>query len=194
MIDINLVPPEFKKKKKSVLSIPGLNLPPEIVIGLGGGLLILLIGTHILLLTINILKLAQHRGIEDQWKSLAASKQRVDEVVKQLRQLQSREKAIEGIAGNGGLLWSQKLNILSDSLPRNVWFSKMTLSEDVFFIEGSAVYRPNAKDSGIYALISSLKKDKNFAGHFTEIKLGPIQKRLIGKVEVEDFSITAKLK
>ena len=194
MIEINLIPPEFKKKKKDLLAIPGLNLPPEVVIGVGGVLLILLIGAHILLLSTNLAKLALHEGIENEWKGLTATKQQVDDVIKKLRQLQSTEKALEGIAGPGGLFRSEELNILSDSLPRNVWLGKVTLTRDILFVEGSALYRPAAKSDGIYALISNLKKNKNFAGHFTEIKLGPIQKRLIIKVEVEDFSITAKLK
>ena len=61
MIEINLLPPELRKKKKRLLP-GGVNIPLEVIIGSAGGLIILLIFVHVALLGINIIKLNTHKS------------------------------------------------------------------------------------------------------------------------------------
>ena len=120
-------------------------------------------------------------------------KENVDAVISEMRIFQGKYRAIENIAENGNLSWAQKLNILSDSLPRGVWLKKVALEDDMFFIEGSAVSKAGTEIISIHHLTSNLKKNDHFTQHFTDIELGSIQRRKINNVEIADFIITMKL-
>ena len=128
MININLVPPHLKKKTKSKL-LGKVNIPLEVIIGSGGGLLVLLGIVHVLLLFVNIGKLAQHKSLQGQWEMMRPGKENVDSVVNEMRVFQGKYKAIEEIAGKSDLSWAQKLNVLSDSLPRGIWLKKIALND-----------------------------------------------------------------
>ncbi len=194
MIEINLVPPQFKKKRKSHLPWKGFDIPLEAVIGLGGGLIILLIAAHVLLLALNIHHLAQHKGLQGQWESLASSKHNVDAVLNELRTLQGKQKSAAGITPKGKILWSQKLNILSDHLPRGVWLKRVALEENALLIEGSAISEQGEEMINVHKFISQLQKQDAFLEHFADIELSSIQRRKIKQVDVADFIITARLK
>ncbi len=193
MININLIPPHLKKKEKAKL-LGKVNIPLEIIIGCGGGLLVLLGVIHVLLLFINIGKLAQHKSLQKQWETMRPGKENVDSVVNQMRQFQAKNKAIEAISGETSLSWAQKLNILSDSLPRGIWLKKIALTDDMLFIEGSAISKETTEIISINRFTSNLKVDKSFMEHFSDIELGSIQRRKIKSVEIADFVITMKVK
>ncbi len=193
MININLVPPHLRKKPKGKL-LGKVNIPLEVIIGCGGGLLVLLGVIHVLLLFVNIGKLAQHKGLKNQWETMRPGKENVDSVVNEMRVFQGKYKAIEEISGKVSLSWAQKLNVLSDSLSRGVWLKKIALNDEMFFIEGSAISKETTEIISIHRLTSSLKANKKFSEHFTDLELGSIQRRKIKTVEIADFVITMKVK
>ncbi len=193
MININLIPPHLRKKPKSKL-IGKMNIPLEIIIGSGGGLLVLLGVIHVLLLFINIGKLAQHKSLQSQWEAMRPGKENVDSVVNEMRIFQGKYNVIEEIAGKATLSWAQKLNILSDSLPRGIWLKKISLDDGMLFIEGSAIPKETTEIISIHRLTSNLKADPKFSEHFTDLELGSIQRRKIKTVEIADFVITMKVK
>ena len=194
MIDINLVPSHLRKKKKGRFFLGKINIPFEIIIGCGGGLLVLLGVIHILLLYVNIRKLAQHKVLQKKWEAIRPEKEAVDAVVSEMRSAQSKCQAIEGIAGKSDLSWAQKLNILSDSLSRGVWLKKVALDDGVLFVEGSAISKETTEIISIHHLTSKLKANNDFSRHFTDLELGSIQRRKINNVEIVDFIITMKVK
>lgn len=193
MININLIPPHLRKKEKNRL-LGKVNIPLDVIIGCGGGLLVLLGIVHVLLLFVNIGKLAQHKALQKQWETMRPGKENVDSVVNEMRVFQNKYKAIEEITGKSGLSWARKLNILSDSLPRGVWLKKIALNEKMLFIEGSAISKETTEIISIHHLTSNLKEDGNFMKHFTDLELGSIQRRKIKNVEIADFVITTKVK
>ena len=193
MLNINLIPPHLRKKEKSRL-LGKVNIPLEIIIGCGGGLLVLLGVIHVLLLFINIGKLAQHKSLQKQWETMKPGKENVDSVVNQMRVFQGKYKAIEDITGKSGLSWAQKVNVLSDNLPRGVWLKKIALNEKMLFIEGSAIAKETSEIIAIHHLTSNLKEDEGFMEYFTDLELGSIQRRKIKNVEIADFVITMKVK
>jgi len=97
MININLIPPHLRKKEKSKL-LGKVNIPLEIIIGCGGGLLVLLGVIHVLLLFVNIAKLTQHKSLQSQWETLSPGKENVDSVVNEMRAFQGKYKALEEFA------------------------------------------------------------------------------------------------
>ena len=193
MININLIPPHLKKKAKSKL-LGKVNIPLEVIIGCGGGLLVLLGVVHVLLLFVNIGKLAQHKTLQKQWETMRPGKENVDSVVNEMRVFQGKYKAIEDITGKSDLLWARKLNTLSDSLPRGVWLKKIVLDEKMLFIEGSAISKETTEIMSIHRLTSNLKEDDDFLEHFVDLEMGSMQRRKIKNVEIADFVITMKVK
>lgn len=193
MININLIPPHLKKKEKNKL-LGKVNIPLEFIIGCGGGLLVLLGIIHVLLLFANIGKLAQHKTLQKQWETMRPGKENVDSVVSEMRIFQGKYQAIEGITGKSGLSLAQKMNILSNSLPRGVWLKKIALNEKMLFVEGSAISKETTEIITIHRLTSSLKEDDHFLEYFTNLELGSIQRRKIKNVEIADFVITMKVK
>ncbi len=193
MININLVPPHLRKKQKGKL-LGKVNIPLEVIIGSGGGLLVLLGVIHVLLLFVNIGKLAQHKSLQGQWEAMRPGKENVDSVVNEMRAFEGKYKAIEEIAGKSHLSWSQKLNILSDSLSRGVWLKKISLNDEMLFIEGSAIPKEATEIISIHRLTSGLKANEAFSKHFSDLELGSIQRRKIKTVEIADFVITMKVK
>jgi Tfp pilus assembly protein PilN len=193
MIDINLVPPHLRKKRKGQF-LGKFNLPFEFVIGCCGGLLILLAAVHVLLLMLNVRRLARHKEFQRQWERMRPDKENLDSVIGEMRALQAKYKAIEDIAGKNKLSWSRELNILSDSLPRGVWLKKIAFNDKMLFIEGSAIAKETTEIVSVNRLTSSLSASAEFLEYFTDFELGSIQRRKIKNVEIADFVITMKLK
>jgi len=193
MININLVPPHLRKQQKSRV-LGAINIPLEIIIGCGGGLLFLLGMIHIVLLLINVGKLAHYKSLQHQWDSMRSDKENVDSVVSKMRTFQGKYTALEDIAKKGELSWSQKLNILSDFIPRGMWFRRIALNNEMLFIEGSMVSQGVSEISSVSRLISKLKGSDDFMRDFTELDIGSIQRRRIKNIEIADFVVTMKLK
>ncbi len=193
MIDINLVPPHLRKQQKSRI-LGAINIPLEIIIGCGGGLLFLLGMIHIVLLLVNVGKLARYKSLQNQWELMRSDKENVDSVVSKMRTFQGKYTALENIAKKAELSWAQKLNLLSEFLPRGMWFKKIALNDEMLFIEGSVLSQNANEIASVNHLISKLKGSDEFMRDFTELELGSIQKRKIKNVEVADFVITMKLK
>jgi len=193
MIDINLVPPHLRKQQKSRV-LGAINIPLEIIIGCGGGLLFLLGIIHIVLLLVNVGKLAQYKSLQHQWDSMRSDKENVDSVVSKIKIFQGKYTALEDIAKKAKLSWSQKLNLLSDFIPRGMWFRKIALNSDMLFIEGSMVSQGGSEISSVSRLISKLKSSDDFIGDFTDLEIGSIQRRRIKNIDIADFVVTMKLK
>jgi Tfp pilus assembly protein PilN len=194
MIEINLTPLALRKKKKSQVLLKGLNIPWEAVIGLGGGLVVFLILIHTILLCVNIQQIARHKGLEKKWDALLPSKENVDGVVNELRVLQGKQKAAEGVLFEDKVRWSQTLNALSESLPPGVWIKRISLEEGLFSVEGSAVATEVEGMINVHKFTARLKKEKKFLDDFTDLELGSIQRRKIKHTDLADFVITMRLK
>ncbi|HBG61051.1 MAG: hypothetical protein A2Y03_11315 [Omnitrophica WOR_2 bacterium GWF2_38_59] len=193
IIDINLVPMRLRKKKKKDFFVGGFKLPLEVVIGLGGGLIILLFVVHVVLLAINVSKLAKHNTLKASWEGIVPDKEKVDVIISELRMLQNKQSAIKKLTEEEKVIWSQKLNILSDNLPKGVWLRRIAFNEDAFFVEGSAISRQNKEMIGVHKFTANLKQDAEFLTDLTDLELGSIQMRKINKVDVADFLITSRV-
>jgi len=194
MIEINLAPYSLRKNKKGKLSLKEFNIPLEIVIGLGGGLIVLLVLAHVFLLVINIRNVAQHKEFKEEMEAVSPGKQRVEKVINELRALQSTQKAVEDILPERKISWAQKLNILSDSIPRGVWLKRVNLEGDVLLIEGSAISTDNEAMINVHQFTSTLKSQREFLEHFNDLELGSIQRRKIRQMDIADFMITVRIK
>lgn len=194
MIEINLIPYSLRKNKKGKLSLKEFNIPLEVVIGLGGGLIVLLILAHVFLLVVNIRSVARHKEFKKNMEAVSPEKQQVEKVINELRALQGTQKAVEGILPGRKIYWAQKLNVLSDSIPRGVWLKRVNLEGDVLLIEGSAISTDNEAMINVHQFTSTLKSQREFLEHFNDLELGSIQRRKIKQMDIADFMITVRLK
>ena len=194
MIDINLTPKNFKRKKKRNLLPGGFQIPKEVIVGSVGGLIVLLVLLHVTLQFFVFRKIFQHKNLKVQWEELSSPKANVDAVVKELRMLQNKIKSIEDITSENHMSWSRKLNIISDVLPRGVWLRKVALSDEVLFIDGSAVSQRNNELINIHDFANSLKKQEIFMKNFKDLEMGSIQSRKIQQTDLADFLIKVKIK
>ncbi len=196
MININLVPQHLRKKSKAnFLQSPSLVIPREAFIGLVGGLVAVLICTHVVLQVIIFMKFFQHAQQKKEWGTILPEKKQVDVVLNELRSIQSKIRAVEQVTTGERLFWAQKLNDISDSLPKGIWLTKMSLVEKVLLIDGSVVSRDKGEIIRVGQFVAELKKHKGFMRGVQnkQVEVGSIQKRKIHDVEVADFLLTVKL-
>ena len=157
MIEINLIPPDLRKKKKGMLG--GLQIPLEVIVGSAGGLFVLLIFFHISLLVVNITKLKTHKTLEAKWEQILPQKENVDGIINNMRSLQSQHSAILGAVQLSDVVWAEKLNLISDNIPRGVWLSKVALNNYIFYLDGSAIARGSNEMINVHSFTSNLKSD-----------------------------------
>ncbi len=194
MIDINLVPEALRKKRRGQGLSDTLNLPMENVIGTIGGLLVLLLAIHICLQGFIFVQFFRHAGLKNIQERLVSDKGNTDRIVTELRTLQAKLKSVENLTTAKRINWSQKLNIISDSLPREIWLSKISLEDKSLLIEGSAVSKNADEMISVGDFFSRLKEQKMFMNDFFSLERGVTQRRKIQATELADFSITAKQK
>ena len=195
MIEINLVPGHLRRKRKSkAKTAERLHIPREKLIGLGGGFIVILIVADILLQVFILVKYMHFKNLKSQWEEIRPEKENTDRVITELRVLENKQRSTSKIAMGKNILWAEKLNQISDSVPRGVWFRKVSLVNDALIIEGSAVSNQKDEMINVHEFTSNLKNNRNFLNEFSGIDLGSIQRRNIKKLDIADFTITAKIK
>ncbi len=195
MIDINLAPPNLRRKQKRRILPKGFYVPPEVIIGGGGGLLLFLIVVHIFVIFKHISLKDRYMQVKKEWKTLLPAKREVDKIIIEIRKLQSIKQDVDKLIDADKILWSRKLNIISDSLPRGVWLRHIAFEDrKTFIIEGSAISRQQNQIAAIHEFTHNLRQQKAFLKHFQEMDIDSITRRKINNTEVVDFSIVASLK
>jgi len=195
MIEINLVPEQLRKTRKSKTKFgSGFSLPKEAVVGLIGGGIILLLLVHALLQFFITVQFVQHKQLKGESESLAGEKAGVEVVLKDLKALQTKFKSVEKIAGTESVSWSQKLSEISLNSPRGVWLNRITLDGKVLLIQGSAVSKNKAEMINVHNFTSNLKNSEVFMASFRDLELGLIKSREINVTPIADFTIRADLK
>ena len=192
MIEINLVPPELRKKKKSGM-FGGLQIPMEVVIGSAGGLIMLLFIVHLSLLVINISRMNTHKSLKTQWEQMLPQKEIVDGVMNNMRQLQTKYNDITNTLEGSDILWAKKLNMVSENIPRGVWLSQVAFNDNIFYLDGSAISRGSNEMISVHNFTSSLKRSEDFMTDFSDLELGSINTRTVDKTDIADFLITLKI-
>ena len=196
MIEINLVPQQLRKRRKKDHGLlpQGLNIPKEVMIGLVGGFFSILIIISVLFQVTIFLRLAYLKSLRKQWQEVLPTKTNVDRVTNQLRTLQGKVKSIESIVGVDKISWAQKLNDISEVLPRGVWLTRIVATKQRLVIEGSAIGKGKDEMINVHNFASNLKGQEQFMKNLNDLEVGSIQRRSIKMVEIADFSITAKVK
>ena len=195
MIDINLVPEQLRKRRKNELLSGGIfNIPKEVMVGVGGGIIVLLLAVDVLFFMAKIVRFVQYQHAKGQWEAILPDKSNTDAIKKELQDLQKEVKSMKDIMEGHNAIWSQKLNVISSGLPKGIWLRKLTLNDKQLFIEGTTVSKEQNGMINVGDFVSNLKKDDEFMMNFDSIEVDNIQRRKNETLEVADFTILARLK
>ena len=213
MITLNLLPPEYRKKKGtfSLERLPGVDkisfqfvnkLPLKQIYLYGGGGLLAIYTLIFLSILFNDYTL---KGLKKEWGDVAPEREKIDKLSKEYAELDATEKAREKLRGH--FRWSQKLQELNDSVVRGVWLRELFLGERsletpaatkpgspskkerTLILLGSAASPKGDETALVGRFIRSLKENKNFISDFSEVELESIKRREIQSYEVMDFKI-----
>ncbi len=192
MIEINLIPEALRKgQKTSSLTI---NIPRDVLLGVGSALLLLIVTVHLVLGVIWLNGIGQLSSWNKQWQQVQPDKTILDSMTKESGDLKKKINAIQSITTQKSALWAPKFNAISDALPRGVWLKRMTLDKIGLTIEGSVVSRSRNEINNVGWFLSALKKNKEFMKDFASLEENSIQGSKANAIEVTDFSVMAKLK
>jgi len=145
MIEINLLPEEIRKKKKA-FKMPKISvgfLP--IVIGIAA----LLILGHATVIVLTMLSDAAYKKMEIKWMDVGPVKLEVEKIRAENLDVRKKVDAIEDLMSKK-VLWSRKLNQLSDIVIPGVWYTRLSIRHKVVSIESDAAAGalPNTKMLG----------------------------------------------
>jgi len=195
MIEINLVPVQLRKRRKSVSS--GKATSP-----LRKQTWILAVGTFVAVVLLVVMSLqalifrllVRQNNYQKEISKLMTKKNEVDKIIDQIKQTKTMLTSLQKIVGEKEVVWSQKFNELSDALPRGLWLNRLTLQGDVLLINGSAVAINQGDMVNVHNFTSSLKTSPAFGQDFRTVEIDLIKSRDISGTTIADFTIRAEFK
>ena len=194
MIDINLIPAALRKNAKGDANSLQINIPQEIIIGVGVGLIFLIVAIHVILGGIWLVNSGRLSGYTANWQKVMPDKTVLDSLHKDSIDIGNKIRVIEGMTTKGSVLWAPKFNAISDSLPGGVWIKRMTLDKVGLTMEGSVVSKSQNEINNVGTFLSALKQKNDFMKDFSSLEVNSIQGGRNNAVEVTDFSVVAKIK
>jgi len=197
MIEINLVPAALRKNEaRGVGVLASINLPQEVVLGFGGIVVGVLVLVHLILLMMWFTKSFQYFSYKSSWQAMASTRKIIDSTNEELKDFKGKISTITDITSKNAILWSRDLNILSDAVPKGIWFRRILWDSRVLIIEGSVFSKAHDEIAMVEDFVSNLKKEESFVKNFSLIEVNSVNLSLKSKstTEVADFKITAKTK
>ena len=216
MIEINLLPPEIKKRKRKI-ELPDISFLP-IVAGLLGVIIII----HLLFGMTLALKAKSLKRLERKWETVLPDKQGADKMKSELTAMRGKIDAIDNLIKNRRS-WARRLNDISDSMISGVWLNKLWLENRIIIQEpvvkgdtggkvkgtkaepknivimslhlnGSAIAAGGEETAIIGKFIRGLKDNENFFSDFKDIESASIQRTKIKEEEIMDFELICYFK
>jgi len=189
MIEINLLPSERRKKT--------LELPKFPLLPVGMGILGILVTVNFTLGLMVGRRNAQIKRLTEEWELNLPSKQQADAISSTINELRTKKEVMDSLIGRR-FLWSKKLNLLSDLIPRGIWLTRLSLDEkgDLRFLTlwGLAMpFKGQEMVASVTKFMDALKEDKEFFEGFEAIELGPIKRKKVEKIEVMKFTLVCQL-
>jgi hypothetical protein len=194
MIDINLIPPALRKNGKGNANSVTINIPQEIILGVGSGLILLLVVLHLFLGAVWLSGMGRLSSEKANWQKVLPDKITLDSINKESGDLKKKINMISDMTTKKSVLWAPKFNAISDSLPKGLWLRKMILDKAGLTMEGSVVSRNQNEINNVGLFLSSLKQKDDFMKDFSSLEVNSIQRGRNNAVEVTDFTVMAKLK
>ncbi|MBM3251996.1 MAG: PilN domain-containing protein [Candidatus Omnitrophica bacterium] len=190
MIEINLLPPQLRKKEP----VFKLAIPRETLYLVGGAILAILIFIHIILIGALTVRSIRYSNLNRIWQGLLPDKEKIDALNKEQKKISERTNSIAKLTKKGRVSWAKKLNMISDVVPQGVWLRRIEFTGTELIIEGSSVSLKGEEVILVNRFSSALKNNKDFYSDFKDMELDSIKQRQIKNMEVADFILVTKLK
>lgn len=190
MIEVNLLPPELRKKGSKV-KIP---IPKESLYLVGGGVIFFLLLIHLILMGALATKNVKYMRLNLEWQNMLPNKKRIDTLKEDQKAIADKIRSIDKLTKKGRISWAKKLNIVSDVLPQGVWIRRINFSGSELMIEGSSVSLRGEEVILVNKFASALKNNVDFGLDFQDLEVNSIKRRQIKNIEVADFILIALLK
>lgn len=208
MIEINLLPQHLRKRKKRVkVELPKLKFLPFALAALA-----FVAAIQLFLFGSIVVKKRQNIKLAQTWKELLPSKNEIDKIKQEHKDLKVKEYTI-GEFVRKKMLWAKKLNDLSDSVAPGIWLTDVSIKEEiiqeppppvprgtkvkkyrkrVLNITGRAVSAVGGEAASIGEFVKSLKENEGFFEHFSSVELSSsktvrIRTKAMKYVEVMEF-------
>jgi hypothetical protein len=194
MIELNLLPKEFRKKKKKQIEIPELPYLP-----IAGGVLALLVVVHIVL----ILLVGNNRRLADKltgkWEDMRPQREKTQKIAREINALEKRVAAVRKIA-RPDMDWSRLLSGMNEAVIPRIWLSEFNVSTDgrsqgkgdpqTLMLSGFAVGSSEIAMSTVGRFMESLKSNEDFFRYFRDIELQHIKNTDIAGQEAMMFKFS----
>ncbi len=199
MIEINLVPENLRKTRRGAAQtkkplVEGqAGLPQQAIVTILSIFTAFLIGLLIAGQVYIASQISKRNILKQEHALVEQGRKNVEKIIKEMGELKERVKILEKVVGVKTIVWAEKLNEVSDHLPRGVWLTKVALEAKFLVIEGSAVSKTKTEIADIHALTGKLKTSKIFMANLKDLELDMIKTRAVENTSVADFKIKAQL-
>ncbi len=187
MIEINLLPDKYKKREIQLPDLGELKTVPIII-----GIVSFLVALYLILTIISTVKSNTLNRLENEWQSISIQQQEAAKLKGEKEKLEQKSDLINSLIAER-LLWSKKLNQLSDLMIDGIWLEKLSLGKrkdkDVLILEGDVFSRKKEETALIGEFMQKLRQDKNFFSDFEDVELESIKRRCLGETEVMQFNL-----
>ena len=190
MIEVNLLPPELRKRESRV-TIP---IPRESLYLVGGSVIIFLLLIHLILMGALATKKVKYLSLNMEWQKILPDKKKIDTLKEDQKTIIDKIRSIDKLTKKGRISWAKKLNILSDVVPQGVWLRRINFSGSELMIEGSSVSIKGEEVILVNKFASAIKNNVDFSSDFQDLEVSSIKRRQIKNIEVADFVLVALLK
>lgn len=199
MIEINLLPPELRVKKKEPMKLPSLPIIP-----VAAGAICLLIAIQVLLLFFIQIKSVSRDSLKKKITLLSASNKEAMGIDKSLKEISSKVELVDGLL-NARFNVAKKLNDISDSMVSGVWLRSLDVKKvavlnepgvfkETLVIEGSRIISGGSAEGAIGKFVNSLKENASFLSDFDNIELAKEERKKVENTEIMDFVIICHFK
>ena len=222
MIELNLLPQEFRRKKRKKIELPKLPIIPFAVVIFG-----ILIVLQVSLMGITLMLKSREARLEKRWEEIRPKKIELDKLKKEIGDINKQSDAINELMKER-VLWSKILNEISSSITPNIWLTAISYDEKAekrpvkktakkvpaksarkksktketyetyavrtLLISGNAAGRGEEAPAYIARFINALKKDKTFSVYFEDIEPVSMKKMQVAGEEVMDFTLSCTFK
>ena len=207
MIEINLIPPEMKKKPSqfSAIDFSGFDITSIPVLKISAVISVSLIVLQIIIFLAAVLLNAELGSANKKYDSISSEKEEADALKAKVADINKRSKAIDELVVNR-FSWAREMRLLSDSVTSGIWLSE--LSYDEVFSSGSrkttmpgailiSGYASGVGEKGtamIGKFIKSLQDNKSFSSAMASVDLISTKSDKVDSQDVMGFRIRCPFK
>ena len=218
MIELNLLPQEFRKKKRKKIELPKLPIIPFAAVIFG-----VLIVLQVSLMGIIFLLKGQEARLGKKWEEVLPKKSEMDKLKKEIGDINKQADAINNLMKER-VLWARILNEISSNITPNIWLTFLSYDEKTekkqvkqtskktsrkkskkkqtletyevrtLLISGNAAGRGEEAPAYIARFINALKSNKEFSTYFREIEPVSMKKIQVAGEEIMDFTLLCTFK